>query len=109
MAYRSFKLTLPADTTQHNLYTLMLAVPGAVPVDGILPDRVSYLVVQADLGNNADTITVSDQNTVSTTGLVLNAGDPFIRNSNRNTICLRDFNLKGSLASLICEVAIDSI
>src|SRR5437667_2731402 len=41
MPHRSFTITLPADTVYHQLYGQMLLVTGAIPTDGIAPDRKS--------------------------------------------------------------------
>jgi len=123
MAHRSFKVTLPADTNVHNLYSLIVGtanyglanggtnetgITGAIPTDGILPDRVSKLEIQADSGN-AGNLTILDRNSANTTGKVLAAGDPILSQSSRNTICLKDYLLKGSAASQACEVEIEEI
>lgn len=96
---RVFNLTLPADTTYHNLYTALLALTGAVPANGILPDRVYDLKIVAASTNGANTISVADNNFANSTGLALASGDVFYRTSNRNAISLKDLYLAGSAAS----------
>src|ERR1700679_1823959 len=95
--FRTFKLTLPADTSNHNLFSLIVGkvsntniqgyglaqggtdetgITGAIPASGILPDRGIFLEIQADSAN-ANTLTVNDSNSANTTGKVLNTGDVF--------------------------------
>ncbi len=121
--FRTFKVTLPADTNNHNLYSLIVGtanygaanggtdetgITGAIPTDGILADRGSYLEINADSGNG-NTITVNDRNSANTTGKVLNAGDTFQVASGRNTICFKDYFLKGGAASQAFEVRLENI
>ena len=106
--HRSFKITLPGDTNYHNLYTLMLAITGAAPTDGILPDRVAELEMQADNGNGVNTVTVADGNNANTTGRALTAGDIYLKRKDRNIICLRDYYLAGSAGGESVEVEIES-
>jgi len=108
MPHRSFTITLPADTAYHQLYGQMLLVTGAIPTDGILPDRVQELVMQAD-STNAGTVTVSDNNNANTSGQILNALDFYTRRSMRNTICLQEFYVKGSVNSQKFVVDIDAL
>jgi hypothetical protein len=106
MPMRTFAITLPNDTIYHQLYPLITAVTGAIPTDGILPDRGTYFLLQADLSNNADTITIGDKNNTNTNGPVLNAGDPFTQNASGNTIDFKSFYVKQSTGGLKCEVAL---
>jgi hypothetical protein len=99
---RSFSGTLPADTNVHNLYTLMLAIPNAVPIDGTLPDRVQELTIL--FGGD---ITIGDQN--ASGGHAYTGGDSLTKRSNRNTICLRDFTLKGAAGSETYNVEISCV
>lgn len=120
---RSFKITLPNDENNHNLFSLIVgtavyglvnggtnetAITGAIPKDGILTDRVSLLSITGDSGN-AGTVTINDRNSTNTTGpvpaksVIFNIG-PF----NRNSICLKDYFLQGSVGSQIVEVLIES-
>jgi hypothetical protein len=122
MAHRNFKVTLPADTNFHNLYSLLVGskygvanggtsetgITGAIPTDGILPDRVSKLEIQADIANTG-TLTVGDRNSANTSGKVLTTGNTMLSTSMRNTICLKDYLLQGSVASQACEVEIEFI
>lgn len=116
--FRTFKITLPNDTNNHNLFSLIVgtavyglanggtdetAITGAIPTDGILPDRGMFLEIQADSGN-AGTLTVNDRNSANTTGKVLSAGDVFDITAHYNTICYKDYFLKGSVGSQACEV-----
>lgn len=125
--FRTFKITLPADTNNHNLFSLLVGTPGstnvqgyglaqggtneagitgAIPTDGILPDRGCFLEIQADAGN-ANTLTVNDRNYANTTGKVLSSGDTFDVDSDRNTICFKDYFLQGGAASQACEVRLE--
>jgi hypothetical protein len=125
--FRTFKLTLPADTAVHNLFSLIVGTPsrtniqgyglaqggtnetgvtGAIPDSGILPDRGIFLEIQADSGN-ANTLTINDSNNANTTGKVLNATDVFSVSSGRNTICFKDYFLQGGAASQACEVRLE--
>jgi hypothetical protein len=121
--FRTFTLTLPADTQNHNLFSLIVGtanyglanggtneagVTGAIPTSGILPDRGSFLEIQAD-GNNASTLTVNDSNNANTSGKVLNSTDVFSVSSSRNTICFKDYFLKGGANSQACEVRLEVI
>lgn|SRR5487761_498789 len=121
MAFRTFKVTLPADSNDHNLFSLIVGtaaygavnggtnetgITGAVPIDGILSDRGSFLEIQADSANTG-VLTINDRNNVNTTGKVLNAADTFAINSNRNSICFKDYFLVGSLQT--CEVRLENI
>lgn len=122
MAFRTFKLTLPADTNNHNLFSLIVGtanygaanggtdetgITGAIPTDGILHDRGTFLEIQADSAN-ASTLTVNDRNSANTTGKVLVSGDTFQVASGRNTICFKDYILKGGAASQACEVRLEN-
>ena len=119
--FRTFKITLPADTNNHNLFSLIVGtavygsvnggtnetgITGAVPTGGILPDRGSFLEIQADSGN-ANTLTVNDSNYANTTGKVLNAGDTFSVQVNKNTICFKDYFLLGGANSMKLEVRLE--
>lgn len=105
MAYRHFNLTLTG--SYQNLYTLMLAVTGAVPTDGILPDRVRELSITAAVANSTTAVLVSDSNNANSGGSeILSSTGPFIRRSPAQTICLRDYNLKGN--TLVVEVDIEA-
>jgi hypothetical protein len=119
--FRTFTITLPADTNNHNLFSLIVgtaiyglvhggtnetAITGAIPTDGILPDRGISLEVQAD-ANNGSTLTINDRNNANTTGKILNAGDTFATSNNRNTICFKDYFLQGGANSQVCEVRLE--
>ena len=119
--FRTFKITLPADTNNHNLFSLIVGtavygsvnggtnetgITGAVPTGGILPDRGSFLEIQADAGN-ANSLTVNDSNYANTTGKSLNAGDVFSVSRNGNTICFKDYFLKGGANSQVFEVRLE--
>jgi hypothetical protein len=120
--FRTFKLTLPADTNNHNLYSLIvgtaiyglvnggtneIGITGAIPSYGILHDRGIFIEIQAD-DNNASTITVNDRNNANTTGKVLSNGDVFSVSSNRNNICFKDYFLQGGANSQVCEVRLEN-
>lgn len=105
---RSFSITFPDNTGYHNLYSLLVgtavygavhggtdetAVTGAIPTDGVLPDRVSLL----DLTTIAAvTVTVADRNKANTAGRTIPASTNMQVRSDRNTICLKDYFLKAS-------------
>ena len=124
MAFRAFKITLPADTNYHNLFSLIVGtakygsvnggtnetgITGAIPTDGILPDRGNFLEIQAD-GGNSGTLTISDRNNANSTGKVLNPGDPFQAGPfNVNAICFKDYFIKGSANSQAMEVHFEGI
>lgn len=118
---RAFKVTLPADTNEHNLFSLLVGtanyglanggtnetgITGAIPTDGILPDRVSFLQITADSGNSG-TISINDRNNANTTGQVLAKSVSYTQNSTRNTVCLKDFFMLGSADSQAFEMNID--
>lgn len=88
---REFDVTLT--TSFQDLYTLMLTVTGAVPTDGILPDRCQMLGVILDPGNT-NTVTYADRNNANNTGYIVTSTlqfGPFPS----NVICLRDHFFKG--------------
>lgn len=127
MSYRNFAVTLPADTNNHNLYSLLVGsvtstnvhgyglteggtnetgITGAIPTDGILPDRGTSLNIIAS-GSNTSTITVNDRNFANTVGVSLGAGGSFSNSSDRNEVCFKDFFIQGGAASQQFEVALD--
>ncbi len=121
MAFRTFKLTIPADTGNHNLFSLIVGtanyglanggtdetgITGAIPSGGVLADRGTFLEIQADSGN-ASTLTVNDRNNANTTGKVLTTGNIFTVTSSRNTICFKDYLLQGGANSQACEVRLE--
>lgn len=123
MAFRTFKVTLPADTNNHNLFSLIVGtasyglvnggtnetgITGAIPTNSILSDRGNFLEIQAD-SLNASTITINDRNFANTTGKVLNVGDIFSLSSNRNSICFKDYFIQGGAASQAFEVRLENI
>ena len=108
MPHRSFTITLPADTAYHQLYGQMLLVTGAIPTDGILPDRVQELVIQADSANTGNVI-VGDNNSANTAGQVVEPLGFFTRRSMRNTICLQEFYVKGSVNSQKFVIDVNSL
>ena len=128
MSFRTFKITLPADTNNHNLYSLIVGlvsntnpygyglaqggtnetgITGAISGNVlIIPDRGIFIEIQADPGN-ANTLTVNDRNYANTTGKVLNGGDVFSVSASRNSICYKDYFLQGGAASQACEVRLE--
>src|SRR5271169_4667496 len=120
---RSFKITLPADTAEHNLFSLLVGtanygsvnggtnetgITGAIPTDGILPDRVRLLQLTNDV-SVVGKLTVSDRNYTNSTGEVVASGaqltvGPF----NSNTICLKDYFLSGAVDSQVLEILIEA-
>jgi hypothetical protein len=129
MSFRTFKVTLPADTNNHNLYSLLVGqvsktnpsgyglaqggtnetgITGAIPTSGILDDRGNFMEIQADSGNSS-TVTVNDNNNANTTGKVLNAGDVFSVSSDRNSTSFKDYYLQGGASSQVFEVRLENI
>jgi hypothetical protein len=125
--FRTFKITLPADTNNHNLYSLIVGqvsssnphgyglaqggtnetgITGAIPSSGILPDRGTFLEIQADAAN-ANTLTINDSNNANTTGKVINATDVFSVTSSRNTTCFKDYFIQGGANSQKFEVRLE--
>lgn len=112
--HRSFKVTLPADTVVRSVWQALnglngaTAITGAVPTDGILPDRCCDLKITSDTANAANTLTIADANNANTTGRVLSAGgDVYEVSKFRNSICLKDYFIKPSANSLIYEVDLE--
>lgn len=93
---REFNVTVP-NGTYSDLYSLMLLVTGAVPTDGILPDRGQSLGVVVDPANSS-TVTWADRNNANNTGYVMTSSLQFGPLMN-NGICFRDFLFKGGAAS----------
>lgn len=102
MAHRLITFTNAADATYRNLYTLMLAVTGAVPTDGILVDRVQSLKITVS-GNAL----LGDSNFTNSAGVAVTTTNPYILTAFRNTICLRDYWFSGS--GIVVNVDINSI
>src|SRR5258708_6652996 len=98
--YREFNV--PLTTGFQDLYTLMKSVTGAIPTNGILPDRCKELTLLPQSDNSGDVV-IADSNNANNSGYILS--NKTVR-SNRNTICLRDYKAKGSAASqnLVIEV-----
>lgn len=103
MAHRSFTLTL--NSNYQNLFTLISAITGAVPTDGILPDRVQSLCITPAVANSTSAVLISDRNSANATGSELLTPQTFKVVSNRNSICLRDYTLKGN--TLVCSVDLE--
>lgn len=72
----------------------MLATASAIPTDGYLPDRGCELIIEAPSANSG-TVRISDS--LGLGGRLLPAaGGTETYRAARNTICFRDFYLKGS-------------
>lgn len=120
---RSFKITLPADTSEHNLFSLIVGtayyglvnggtnetgITGAIPTNGILTDRVSSLQINNDT-TVAGTLTVSDRNYSNSTGVNIATGLGYtIGPFSRNNICLKDYFIKGSEDSQVLEILVET-
>lgn len=100
--HRSFNITLPSDSVYRDIYTLIKATTGAIPTDGILPDRVCDLTIITNPDGAG--IHMSDSNSANDTGFAMQAGQNFERNSNRNTICLRDYTVTGSGEAITIDI-----
>lgn len=92
---RTFTMTWPADANYYRLYDRMLLLTGAVPTDGILPDRVANLQIQNDPQNATD-IFITDFNSANSEGRQVIPGAYFEVTSDRNSICLKDYYIKGN-------------
>ena len=116
--HRTFAITLPADTNPHNLYSLIVGtaayglvnggtnetgITGAIPTDGILPDRVQQLIIQVNTGS----IKIKDRNT-SDAGQQYDTPGSLTETSNRNSICLKDYIIKGVAGSETLSVDMSS-
>ena len=99
MSQRIITITNPADTNYHSMYTAMLAVTGAVPAFGILPDRVSWIGIYS-----SGAALLGDSNNANSAGVAVTATTPFIMSSTANDISLADFFVKGS--SIIFNIVI---
>jgi hypothetical protein len=126
--FRTYTITLPADTNNHNLFSLIVGqvttsspygyglaqggtnetgITGAISGNVlILPDRGTFLEIQSD-GNNTSTLKVNDSNNANTTGKILNPGDTFDVDSSRNTICFKDYFIQGGANSQKFEVRLE--
>jgi hypothetical protein len=101
MPHRQFLVLNPADANYHQLYPMLTALPGAVPVNGILPDRVSQLTIS----NGPAGIFVADSNFANHPGTSLGASvGTFTKSSDRNVICLRDFYIAGNAAQYSVDI-----
>lgn len=119
---RTFKITLPADTAIHNLFSLIVGPPytvanggtaetgitGAIPSEGILPDRGCSLQITSDSANTGN-IAIQDRNATPSPGRLLAANAVYSVQSSRNSICYKDYFLQGSAASQIAEVCFEII
>lgn len=126
MSQRQFKVTLPADTLNHNLYSLLVGqvsntnirgyglteggtnetgITGAIPQDGILPDRGNYIQIIGDAANTGNII-INDRNYANTTGPSYAKGVPYSESVMVNSISFKDFFIQGSAASQIFEVTL---
>lgn len=103
--HRSFTLALPADPVYRNLYALLLTITGAVPIDGILPDRCKQVIIKADPAN-VGSINLSDRNSANAAGIALAGAEGIAFGPHDgNVICLRDFTLQGKVAGVLtCSV-----
>lgn len=109
---RSFQFTAEADTNYHNLYSKLITLTGAIPTDGIFPDRVAEVTIGLDTpqnsaGNGGMILTIADRNQQG--GLAIEAGGSNTWRSNRNTICLKDFYYKQTTpGSLVINISVHS-
>lgn len=115
MANRIFNVTVPS-SGYHNVYSLIVGVvsltnphgygaaqggtdetglAGAIPTDGILPDRGNSITM-IDPSSGGSTITVSDRNFANSPGVALAAGQTYADASNKNSICFKDYLVSGS-------------
>ena len=117
--HRTFTITLPADTAFHSLWDSIVAsgacdqqgntLVSGVKDDGIITDRVCELQIQSQ-ATGTDTISVSDRNNANEAGFtMLKTAAPFITRSSRNSICLKDYYIKGSAVSMPYTATIESI
>lgn len=123
MAHRNFKITLPADVNAHNLFSLIVGtanyglvhggtnetgITGAIPIDSIFPDRVSNLEIATDSASPGSVVLL-DRNNANTSGVVIPANSNYsLPSGDRNTICIKDYFVKGTVNSSVFEVDIAS-
>jgi hypothetical protein len=126
MSMRTFAITLPADTNNHNLYSLIVGqvsgsnqhgyglaqggtnetgITGAIPTDGILPDRGNFLEIQTS-STNTGTVSINDSNNANTTGEVVAAGGVYSRAFTTNCICFKDYFVQGSANSQVLRATL---
>jgi hypothetical protein len=101
---RSFKVTLPADTNPYQLYGRLLLVAGAVPTDGVFPSMVRELTFIA-----RGTLFLGDSNIANSVGVSFVTGGSLKKTSDRNSINLKDYYVKGNAGSEVFEVMIEAI
>jgi hypothetical protein len=122
--HRTFNLTLPNDSAYHNLYSLIVGtavyglvhggtdetgITGAIPTDGILPDRIQSLDLLFPDSNSAVVVFVSDRNHANETGKSFSAGDNYHKDSARNSICMKDYFLSSGASEAGVVVEIESV
>lgn len=108
--HRAFTITLSTSNANAvNLLTLLLAQTGATPTDGMFPNFVSHLMIQAASGNGSGKIITIQDAATTDGGRVLAPGDVFLRDnqSANNTINLGEYVIKPSDASLSVNVDIE--
>lgn len=126
MSQRQFKITLPADTNNHNLYSLLVGqvsntnirgygateggtnetgITGAIPTDGILPDRGNYIQIMPDNGNTGNII-INDRNFANSTGPSYPKNVAYTISNSVNSVFFKDYFIQGSAASQVFELTI---
>lgn len=112
--YRSFNLTLPADTNAHNLWDLIVAagfcdqlgnmLVSSVKNDAIVPNKVQQLTITVRTGS----IAISDNSGAAGGGVTYTAGSSMTWRNNLNTIYLKDRVLTGAAGSETFTVDMES-
>jgi len=115
--HATYTITLPADTDFHSIWDSLIAggfinrlgeiLITAVKNNAIQTDRVCELQIKSQ-ATGTDTITVSDWKLTGGFTMLATA-DPFISRSSRNSICLKDYYVKGSAASMPYTINVESI
>lgn len=88
---RTVELSIPADTDPHSLWDLFQDVNDLTAEDEIFPDRCCALSI---IFKGA--VTMGDRDVATNGGQVYANTDVFIRNTQGNTICFKDWYFIGS-------------
>jgi len=116
--HRTYPITLPADTNYHSIWDSLITagiidnlgqvIVSNVSTTEIVTDRVCELQIQSQAAGG-QTISISDRAQTGTPPTLASTAAPFIARSSRNSICLRDYFVKGSANSQGYTVTMESI
>lgn len=109
-------IQITTTTTAVNLWTAIVAtgvcdslgniISGGQKTGEIFQDRCQNLDISSDTGNTTNTVTIGDKEGNEFNAFLPNVN--FNKTSNRNTICLKDYTLKGT-GSAIADVAMEFV